>query len=56
MLENEVEAAEGRDERAGDAVHDDHGEEEHHSCVLLAKTKLHRDGSPIAGHQTGDKV
>ena len=46
MLEDEVEAAEGRDEGAGDAVHHHHGEEQHHPRVLLTKPELVGDGAP----------
>ncbi len=45
MLEDKVKTAEGRDERAGDAVHDHHGEEEHHPCILLPEPELHRDST-----------
>ena len=37
MFESEVGEAKGRDEGTGDAVHDDHGEHQQHSGVLLTK-------------------
>ena len=49
MLEDEVEAAKGGDERAGDAVHHHHGEEKHHPGILLTKPELVGNGTPGEG-------
>ena len=40
VLEDEVEAAEGGDEGAGDGEHDDHRKDQHHPCVLLSKSEF----------------
>ena len=40
VLEDEVETSKGSDEGAGDGEHDDHGEDEHHPGILLAKPEL----------------
>ena len=40
VLEDEVEAAEGGDEGAGDGEHDDHCEDQHHPRVLLSKSEF----------------
>ena len=44
VLHHEVEGPERRDERAGDAEHHGHAEEQHHSRVLLAEPELVADG------------
>ena len=40
VLEDEVEAAKGGDEGAGDGEHDDHRKDQHHPCVLLSKSEF----------------
>merc|ERR1719494_1443457 len=40
VLEDEVEAAEGGDEGAGDGEHDDHRKDQHHPRVLLSKSEF----------------
>ena len=40
MFEDEVEAAKWSDERARDGEHDHHGEDQHHPCILLTKSKF----------------
>jgi hypothetical protein len=44
VLGDEVERAEGRDERTRDGEHDGHAEEEHHARVLLAEPELVPNG------------
>ena len=40
VLEDEVEAAKGGDEGAGDGEHDDHRKDQHHPRVLLSKSEF----------------
>ena len=49
VLGDEVEGAEGGDERTGDAVHDGHAEHHHDAGVLFAKPELVLDRVPHVG-------
>ena len=49
VLDEEEEESEGRDERAGDAVHHRHGEDEHEARVLLPEAELVLERLPDEG-------
>ena len=49
VLDEEEQEAEGRDERAGDAVHHRHGEDEHEARVLLPEAELVLERLPDEG-------
>ena len=49
VFQNEVEAAEGCDERTGDGEDDDHGKYQHHPGVMLSEPELQPDVPPDGG-------
>ena len=51
VLEDEVEAAEGGDEGAGDGEHDDHRKDQHHPRVLLSKSEFIPNVLSISTHE-----